>query len=68
MVALTRTLGRTTVGVSHKCICPSWAETEMVLGARMESEEEKSGLQKSIKVTLIALFTAQQIITYVYKV
>ena len=50
MVALTRTLGKTTVGVSHKCICPSWAETEMVLGAKMDTEEEKSGLQKSIKV------------------
>merc|ERR1711936_1099398 len=28
VVALTRTMGKTTAGVAHKCICPSWANTE----------------------------------------
>jgi len=48
VVALTRTMGNTTAGVAHKCICPSWANTEIVTGAKT-TEEEKIGLQKSIE-------------------
>ena len=36
-------------GVAHKCICPSWADTEIVSGAKT-TVEEKEGLDKSIKV------------------
>ena len=36
-------------GVAHKCICPSWADTEIVSGAKT-TEEERDGLKQSIKV------------------
>lgn len=48
VVALTRTLGATTKDVAHKCICPSWADTEIVSGAKATAEE-REGLNKSIK-------------------
>jgi len=48
VVALTRTMGATTKGVAHKCICPSWADTEIVSGAQATAEE-REGLNKSIK-------------------
>jgi len=50
VVALTRTMGANTKGqgVAHKCICPSWADTEIVSGAKT-SQEEREGLNKSIK-------------------
>ena len=37
--------------MAHKCICPSWADTEIVSGAKT-SQEEREGLNKSIKVIL----------------
>ena len=52
MVAQTRTMGKYTGGVAIKCICPSWADTEIVTGAKA-TEEEKAGLNKSIKVSRI---------------
>lgn len=48
VVAQTRTMGKYTGGVAIKCICPSWADTEIVTGAKA-TEEEKAGLNKSIK-------------------
>ena len=38
VVALTRTMAKANTGVLHKCICPAWTETKLVLSA-MEKDQ-----------------------------
>ena len=48
VVALTRTLARTTSGVAHKAICPSYADTEIVSAANTW-QEDQTALARSIE-------------------
>jgi len=41
VVALTRTMGRANTGVLHKCICPAWTETKLVLSAMEEDRKDE---------------------------
>ena len=47
VVALTRTMGKANTGVLHKCICPAWTETKLVLSA-ME-QDRKDDMSEHIK-------------------
>ena len=47
VVALTRTMGKANTGVLHKCICPAWTETKLVLSA-MEVDR-KDDMSEHIK-------------------